>query len=98
VANLFHKWGKILIKKVQGAQFLIENSSGGQNSAILAQIACLSHLKKSLRAISKAQAGQKWPAGHALAAPDLRDNSKNELKCTINAFHVKTLRMFQRWN
>jgi hypothetical protein len=28
-----------------------------------------------LRAISKAQAGQKWPAGPALAAPELADGN-----------------------
>ncbi len=39
VANLFHKWAKILIKKVQGAKFLIKNFFGGQTSAILAKIA-----------------------------------------------------------
>ena len=31
----------------------------------------MSHFKKSLRAIPEAQAGQKWPAGPALAAPGL---------------------------
>ena len=39
VANLFHKWAKILIKKVEGAKFLIKNPFGGQNSAISARIA-----------------------------------------------------------
>jgi hypothetical protein len=39
VANLFHKWAKILIKKVQGAKFLIKNPFGSQNSAILAKFA-----------------------------------------------------------
>ena len=29
VANLFHKWAKILIKKVQGAKFLIKNPFWG---------------------------------------------------------------------
>ncbi len=33
VANLFHKWAKILIKKVKGAKSLIKTPFGGQNSA-----------------------------------------------------------------
>jgi hypothetical protein len=39
VANLFHKWAKILIKKVQGAKFLIKNPFGGDDFAISAKIA-----------------------------------------------------------
>jgi hypothetical protein len=39
LANLFHKWAKILIKKVKGAKFLIKNAFDGQNSAISAKIA-----------------------------------------------------------
>ncbi len=34
----------------------------------------MTHLKKSLRAIPKAQAGQKWPAGPALAAPGVENS------------------------
>ena len=74
VANLYHKWAKILIKKVQGAKFLIKIPLGAkllQFQLKLLVLYCLSHLKKSLRAISKAHAGQKWPAGPALAAPGL---------------------------
>ena len=42
----------------------------------------MTHLTKSLRAIPKAQAGQKWPAGPALAAPAL-DILIKRLKCNL---------------
>jgi hypothetical protein len=37
----------------------------------------LESLKKSLRVISKAQVGQKWPAGPTLAAPGLGKEKKS---------------------
>ncbi len=75
----FSQVGQNLEQKNSGGQIFDQKYLGGppqilqfqQNCYLEANLNCISHLKKFLRAIPEAQAGQKWPAGPALAAPGL---------------------------
>jgi hypothetical protein len=78
VANLFHKRAEIWHKKAQRANIFIETILAGQDSTKYNTFIVIKKenyydkcLKLSSRAIKKVFAGQKWPAGLALATPAL---------------------------